>query len=96
MRTRRSKLDIVRELLENVNRGYTSKSSLLKNLGLSVASLNSYITYAREKGLLEETERGYELTEKGKKVLEMLDEYSRLESKLLLIMEELYKELEEL
>ena len=96
MRTRRSRLDIVRELLENVNRGYSSKSSLLKNMGLSVASLNSYITYAKEKGLIEETERGYELTEKGKKILEMLDEYSRLESKLLLIMEELYKELEEL
>ncbi len=83
-------------MLENVSKGYNSKSTLLKNMGLSASGLNNYLIYAKEKGLIEETERGYELTEKGRKVLELMKEYTKLESKLLLIMEELYKELEEL
>ena len=96
MKTKRDRLDIIRELLENVSRGYSSKSSLLKSMGISASSLNSYLAYAMEKNLIRESERGFELTEKGREVLSMLNEYTKLEGKLLLIMEALYRELEEL
>ena len=96
MKTKRDRLDIIRELLENVSKGYNSKSSLLKTMGISASSLNSYLAFAKERKLIRESERGFELTEKGKEVLGMLNEYTKLEAKLILIMEVLYRELEEL
>lgn len=65
-------------------------------MGISASSLNNYLTFAMERKLIRKSEKGFELTEKGREVLGMLNEYTKLEAKLILIMEKLYRELEEL
>ncbi|MGC9105861.1 MAG: winged helix-turn-helix domain-containing protein [Thermoprotei archaeon] len=95
MRTKRDRMDIMREILENVNKGRNTKSALMKYVGLSTVTLTVYLNYLRERGLIRDEEKGYVLTEKGKKVLDLLKEASSLESRLIFIMGELAKELEE-
>jgi predicted transcriptional regulator len=48
-----------------------------------------------EKGLIAESDKGYVLTEKGRRVLELLKEATSLESRLMYIMAELAREIEE-
>jgi predicted transcriptional regulator len=94
MRAKRDRIDIMREILENIDKGRNSKSALMKYVGLSTVTLTVYLNYLTEKGLIKDEERGYVLTDKGKKVLDLLKEASSLESRLIFIMGELTRELE--
>ncbi|MFP3261089.1 MAG: winged helix-turn-helix domain-containing protein, partial [Sulfolobus sp.] len=45
MRSKRNELEIITEILELVNDGYTAKSALMKNANLSFAILKKYADY---------------------------------------------------
>ena len=93
MRTKRNELEIITEILELVNDGYTSKSALMKNANLSFTLLRKYADYLISKGYLEESEYGYKITPKGLGLLEKLKRIRELEISLAELINELSKEL---
>jgi predicted transcriptional regulator len=95
VRTKRDRIDIMRDILDNVGKGRNTVSALMKYVGLSALTLRTYLTQMSEKGLIAESDKGYVLTEKGRRVLELLKEATSLESRLMYIMAELARDIEE-
>jgi predicted transcriptional regulator len=93
MRSKRNELEIITEILELVNDGYTAKSALMKNANLSFAILKKYADYLISKGYLEESEYGYKITPKGLRLLEKLKQVRELEVRLAVLISDLSKEL---
>ena len=93
MRVKRDQFEIVTDILENISKGYNSKSALMKNANLSFTILKKYIDYLKEKGYIEERDSSYVITEKGLEVLERLRKTRELEFQLAELINELSKEL---
>lgn len=79
MRTRRTSLEIVADILEVIQGGTGSKSSIMRNANLSEALTEKYITMLLGKNLICYKDGSYRLTERGRKILENLREVRRLE-----------------
>ncbi|EHP68261.1 putative transcriptional regulator [Metallosphaera yellowstonensis MK1] len=82
MRTRRTSLEIVADILEVIQGGTGSKSSIMRNANLSEALTERYVKLLLSKNLIYYKDGAYKLTDKGVKILENLRELRRLELRL--------------
>ncbi|RLI78587.1 transcriptional regulator [Archaeoglobales archaeon] len=68
-----TKLKIIKELKENPLHGY----ALAKKLGITISSIYTHLSELEQEGFVTYTvhkrRKTYELTEKGKKLLELLE-----------------------
>ncbi len=66
--TRRDSLQILKDLLEAIDKGHYLKTDLMENVGLTHAQLQEYTDMALKPGLVEKDEEGKpRITEKGRK-----------------------------
>ncbi|MEW9491416.1 MAG: winged helix-turn-helix domain-containing protein [Candidatus Aramenus sulfurataquae] len=79
MKYRRDQLDITVDVLEVIDGGMGSKSGIMKNANLSSVLAEKYTSILAEKGLITYKDGRYEITEKGKQVLERLRRIRRLQ-----------------
>jgi len=93
MRVKRDQFEIVADILQNIEEGNNSKSSLMKNANLSFTILKKYLGYLIEKGYIEEKGSSYIITEKGLSTLERLKKMRKLEFQLAELINELSEEL---
>lgn len=93
MRVKRDQFEIVADILQNIEEGNNSKSSLMKSANLSFTILKKYLDYLIEKGYIEEKGSSYIITEKGLSTLEKLKKMRQLEFQLVELINELSEEL---
>ncbi|AEB94764.1 MAG: winged helix-turn-helix domain-containing protein [Metallosphaera sp.] len=82
MKSRRTSIEIVADILEVVSSGSGSKSSVMKNANLSEGLAGKYLDILRSKGLIDYVEGSYKLTEKGRQMLANFREIRKLELRL--------------
>ncbi|QKQ99239.1 transcriptional regulator [Metallosphaera tengchongensis] len=82
MRTKRTSMEIVADILEVLDSGTGSKSSVMKNANLSENLTEKYLHILMEKDLVKFEKGVYTLTEKGRHVLQNFREIRRLELRL--------------
>ncbi|AWS00102.1 winged helix-turn-helix domain-containing protein [Metallosphaera hakonensis] len=82
MRTRRTSVEIVADILEVVSTGTGSKSSVMRNANLSEGLTEKYLGMLVSKDLLEFRDGSYRLTEKGRRILQNFREIRKLELRL--------------
>lgn len=70
---RRSKLEILINILESIYRGRNKPTHIMYRANLSWNRMNKYLDFLLRHGLIEEVEKGdlreYQITEKGKKII---------------------------
>ncbi len=79
MKYRRDQLDIVIDVLEVISGGMGSKSGIMKNANLSSSMAEKYTSILEEKGLITFSNGRYEITEKGRQVLDRLRRIRKLQ-----------------
>lgn len=82
MRSRRTSVEIMADILEVVSSGSTSKSSIMKNANLSEGLTEKYLLILKSKGLIQQKDGSFVLTEKGRQILNNFREIRRLELRL--------------
>lgn len=75
---RRSRWDIVYEILESVEKGVKVKSRLMHATNLDWRIFSKYISYLEKEKYLVYNEEGYKITEKGIELLRKLREFKRV------------------
>ncbi|BCS94063.1 MAG: transcriptional regulator [Metallosphaera javensis (ex Sakai et al. 2022)] len=82
MRSRRTSVEIMADILEVVSSGSTSKSSIMKNANLSEGLTEKYLLILKSKGLIQQKDGSFLLTEKGRQILNNFREIRKLELRL--------------
>lgn len=75
---RRSRWDIVYEILKCVEKGVRGKSRLMHATNLDWRIFSRYIAYLEKEEYLVYNKNGYKLTEKGREMLKKLSEFKSL------------------
>ncbi|WP_320056933.1 winged helix-turn-helix domain-containing protein [Metallosphaera javensis (ex Hofmann et al. 2022)] len=75
-------MEIMADILEVVSSGSTSKSSIMKNANLSEGLTEKYLLILKSKGLIQQKDGSFVLTEKGRQILNNFREIRRLELRL--------------
>ena len=74
MKHKRGRIEIIGEILDTINKGHNRKTRIMQSVYLNWRNFKEYMKFLLENELVEEivdgTERYYELTEKGEKILE--------------------------
>ncbi|AEE94376.1 winged helix-turn-helix domain-containing protein [Acidianus hospitalis] len=78
MKSKRDQLEIIMDVMEVINDGYGSKSSIMKYANLSNTLLEKYISILTSKGLIKYEDGHYKMTEKGIELLEKLRKIRKL------------------
>ena len=86
---RRYKEATILAILNAIEYKINRKTSIMKYLNLSATSARSYLDYLVKIGVIERNDGEYNLTEKGRRVLELLREKRKIEVELALIFMEL-------
>ncbi|ABP95728.1 MULTISPECIES: winged helix-turn-helix domain-containing protein [Metallosphaera] len=82
MRSRRTSIEIIADILEVVSSGSGSKSSIMKNANLSEGLTEKYLSILKDKGLIKQKDSSFVLTEKGQQILSNFREIRKLELRL--------------
>ncbi|ARM77186.1 winged helix-turn-helix domain-containing protein [Acidianus manzaensis] len=82
MRNKRDQLEIIIDMMEVINKGYNSKSAVMKYANLSNTLLEKYIDVLVSKGLIEYSGGYYKLTDRGLQLLEKLRKIRELNLRL--------------
>ncbi|QGA68144.1 winged helix-turn-helix domain-containing protein [Sulfolobus sp. E11-6] len=90
---RRSRDDIIGDILEAIDSNINRISSIMKYVNLSASLAKKYLSMLNEDGLIQEINGEYKLTEKGRKVLEQFRNMRKIELELATIIYEVRKEL---
>ncbi len=93
MRVKRSNTEIVGDILEVIDKGYTKTSSLMKNANLSFTLTKRYVEMMMSSGLIEEHDGEYKMTQKGRRLLENLRRIRSLETELVTLLNSINEEL---
>jgi len=91
MRKKRNKEDIILGILDAIDNKINTIWSIMSNVNLNVLSAKKYLDYLTEKRIIEEKDGEYILTDKGRSVLELLREKEKIETELVLLLDELDK-----
>ena len=91
MRRKRNKEDIIAGILDAIDNKINTIWSIMSNVNLNVLSAKKYLDYLTEKRIIEEKDGEYILTDKGRRVLELLREKEKIETELVLLLDELDK-----
>jgi predicted transcriptional regulator len=91
MRWKRNKEDIIAGILDAIDHKINRISSIMRNVNLNIISAKKYLDYLTEKRMIEEKDGEYMLTDKGRRVLELLREKTKIETELALLLDELDK-----
>lgn len=75
---RRSRWEIVRSILESIDRGIRGKSRLMHATNLDWRIFERYTSYLEQEGYVKYNGKGYEITEKGKGLLKKLKELNEM------------------
>ncbi|WP_287689427.1 winged helix-turn-helix domain-containing protein [Metallosphaera javensis (ex Sakai et al. 2022)] len=75
-------MEIMADILEVVSSGSTSKSSIMKNANLSEGLTEKYLLILKSKGLIQQKDGSFLLTEKGRQILNNFREIRKLELRL--------------
>ncbi|AAK43091.1 transcriptional regulator [Saccharolobus solfataricus] len=89
---RRTRDDIISDILEAIDSKINRISSIMKNVNLSASLAKKYISMLAEEGLIQDDNGEYKLTEKGRKILEQLRNMRKMELELANIIYEVRKE----
>ncbi|QXJ27647.1 putative winged helix-turn-helix protein [Saccharolobus shibatae B12] len=90
---RRSRDDIIGDILEAIDSNINRISSIMKNVNLSASLAKKYLSMLTDNGLIQEVDGEYKLTEKGRRVLEHFRKMRKIELELTTIIYEVRKEL---
>jgi len=91
MRRKRNKEDIIAGILDAIDHKINTIWSIMSNVNLNVLPAKKYLDYLTEKRIIEEKDGEYILTDKGRRVLELLREKEKIETELVLLLDELDK-----
>jgi len=91
MRRKRNKEDIILGILDAIDNKSNTIWSIMSNVNLNVLPAKKYLDYLTEKRMIEEKDGEYILTDKGRRVLELLREKEKIETELVLLLDELDK-----
>ncbi len=83
---RRSKEDIIVGILDAIDHKINRLSSIMRNVNLNIISAKKYLDYLTEKRMIEEKDGEYMLTDKGRRVLELLREKTKIEIELAMLL----------
>jgi predicted transcriptional regulator len=86
---RRNKEDIIAGILDAIDNKINRISSIMRNVNLNVISAKRYLDYLMKNNLVEEKDGEYILTDKGRRVLELLREKTRIEIELTMLLNEI-------
>jgi len=89
MRRKRNKEDIIAGILDAIDNKINTIWSIMSNVNLNVLSAKKYLDYLTEKRIIEEKDGEYILTDKGRRVLELLKEKEKIETELVLLLDEI-------
>ena len=91
MRRKRNKEDIILGILDAIDNKSNTIWSIMSNVNLNVLPAKKYLDCLTEKRMIEEKDGEYILTDKGRRVLELLREKEKIETELVLLLDELDK-----
>ena len=86
---RRSREDIIVGILDAIDHKINRLSSIMRNVNLNIISAKKYLDYLTEKRMIEEKDGEYMLTDKGRRVLELLREKTKIEIELVMLLNEI-------
>jgi len=86
---RRSREDIIVGILDAIDPKINRLSSIMRNVNLNIISAKKYLDYLTEKRMIEEKDGEYMLTDKGRRVLELLREKTKIEIELAMLLNEI-------
>jgi predicted transcriptional regulator len=86
---RRSREDIIVGILDAIDHKINRISSIMRNANLNIISAKKYLNYLMKNKLVEEKDGEYILTDKGRRVLELLREKTKIEIELALLLNEI-------
>ena len=89
MRRKRNKEDIILGILDAIDNKINTIWSIMSNVNLNVLPAKKYLDYLTEKRMIEEKDGEYILTDKGRRVLELLKEKEKIETELVLLLDEI-------
>ena len=89
MRRKRNKEDIIAGILDAIDNKINTIWSIMSNVNLNVLSAKKYLDYLTEKRMIEEKDGEYIITDKGRRVLELLKEKEKIETELVLLLDEI-------
>jgi len=83
---RRNREDIIVGILDAIDHKINKISSIMRNVNLNAISAKKYLDYLMKNRMVEEKDGEYTLTDKGKRVLELLKEKRKIELELTLLL----------
>ena len=83
---RRDREDIIVGILDAVDHKINKISSIMRNVNLNAISAKKYLDYLMKNKMIVENNGEYALTDKGRRVLELLKEKRKIELELTLLL----------
>ena len=83
---RRNREDIIVGILDAIYHKINKISSIMRNVNLNAISAKKYLDYLMKNRMVEEKDGEYALTDKGRRVLELLREKRKIELELTLLL----------
>ncbi|MEM4083410.1 MAG: winged helix-turn-helix domain-containing protein, partial [Saccharolobus sp.] len=90
---RRSREEIIADILEAVDNDINRISSIMRNVNLSASLAKKYLKALTDNGLIVEINGEYRLTEKGRRLLESMRNIRKMEVELITLMNYIKKEI---
>ncbi|MEM0362317.1 MAG: winged helix-turn-helix domain-containing protein [Sulfolobaceae archaeon] len=90
---RRSREEIIADILEAVDNDINRISSIMRNVNLSASLAKKYLKALTDNGLIVEINGEYKLTEKGRRLLESMRNIRKMEVELITLMNYIKKEI---
>ncbi|MEM4769014.1 MAG: winged helix-turn-helix domain-containing protein [Saccharolobus sp.] len=90
---RRSREEIIADILEAVDNDINRISSIMRNVNLSASLAKKYLKALTDNGLIVEINGEYKLTEKGRRLLESMRNIREVEVELITLMNYIKKEI---
>ncbi|MBO8180249.1 MAG: hypothetical protein H0Z19_07195 [Archaeoglobus sp.] len=75
---KRSRMEIIFEIMKNVDAGVSTKTRLMYASNLDWRSFSKYISFLEEEGFVVCTNDSYRLTDKGKLLLQKMKEVAEI------------------
>ncbi|MEM0016506.1 MAG: winged helix-turn-helix domain-containing protein [Saccharolobus sp.] len=91
---RRSREEIIADILEAVDNDINRISSIMRNVNLSASLAKKYLKTLTDNDLIVEINGEYRLTEKGRRLLESMRNIRKMEVELITLMNYIKKEID--
>ncbi|WP_338598823.1 winged helix-turn-helix domain-containing protein [Sulfolobus tengchongensis] len=90
---RRSRDEIIGDILEAIDNNINRISSIMKNVNLGASLAKKYLSMLESEGLIQDVNGEYKLTDKGRKILQQMRNLRKLQLELATVIYEIRKEL---